>query len=676
MAGAVVGPIAIGLPSVSAAETPAAPSAAAPVRPPSLDELLRSPEVLDTALSPDGTQIAILREQREGEKRVSYVVLTQVSALDAPPRKVILGDYDVEFVEWANDERLLIWLRFTKTDTGQPTGFWYYDTFIKLPVRRIMAVGLDGKGEVVLFNNMARTLKRDFDLATVADFLVNDPRAILMQIWDYTNDCWALHRVDVYTGAATILERGGQMTDFWFMQDGVPVLRYDSNSRATVSIYARPPGEKDWKFIRKFRRNEVKKIVELDVVAATTEPGVLLISHQAEGEQFKTIRKFDLRTLQIGEVVVSKAGRELDSVFTDERKGLVAAAYLDERQAYEFVDPTLAAHFRGLNRFFNDECNVRLFDVNTTHNRFIVKVTGPRDPGSFHFYNKEARSLSALAIQSPWLKEERLAKVETLKLKARDGIGLTAYLTVPLAAGPRPLVVMPHGGPELRDSVDFDLWAQYLAAQGWLVLQPNFRGSGGYGKAFAQAGWRRWGDLMQDDLEDCVAQVMATGRVDRDRVAIMGASYGGYAALMGAVRRPELYRAAVSIAGDSDLMLALSYSRRTDGGDSPSYAYWVKNIGDPKTDADMLRAGSPVLQAARIQAPVLLIHGTEDDIVTVEASRDMAKALKRAGKVHEYMELKGEGHRGWDTEVHKKVLAKSGSFIAAAFSAAPARPST
>lgn len=663
IAGALFAPAALGQSFALGAE-PA--STAAPV-PPTLEELLRPATVRDTALSPDGTQIAALLERREGGKRIAYVILTQVDALDQEPRRVVLGDHDVEQVEWANDERLLIWLSFSKGADGKPTGIWYYDEFLKIPVKRVVAVGLDGQNQVVLFNNQTKALKRDFNLARVVDMLPNDPRAVLMQMWAYGPECWMLHRVDVYTGAATMVERGSAQTDFWFMQDGVPVLRYDSNSRATVTVLARAPGEKDWKLLRKFRRNEIEEIEDFDVVGATAEPGVLLVAHRSEGEDFKSIRSFDLRTLKMGGVVLAKPGKDLDFVFTSENRTVIAAGFTDDRLGYEFPDAALGPHFRGLNTFFKNACNVAFYDVDKSQNRFLLNVTGPRAPGSFYFYNRETRALQNLANKRPWLTPDRLANVEVLKVTTRDGAPITAYLSVPLATGPRPLLVMPHGGPRARDSFDFDLWAQAFAAQGWLVLQPNFRGSDGYGRAFAEAGHRHWGDRMQEDVEDCIAQVMASGRVDPTRVAILGASYGGYAALMGGIRRPELYRCIVAIAADSDLIQSLAFSRRTDGADSDAYAYWKTCIGDPRADEAMLRAASPALRAAEFQAPVLLIHGTEDEIVTPESSRDMAKALKKAGKVHQYLELKGEGHRGWEADTLRTVLDRSIAFITAAF---------
>jgi dipeptidyl aminopeptidase/acylaminoacyl peptidase len=219
----------------------------------------------------------------------------------------------------------------------------------------------------------------------------------------------------------------------------------------------------------------------------------------------------------------------------------------------------------------------------------------------------------------------------------------------------------------LRDTYDYDAFAQVLAAQGWLVLQPNFRGSGGYGKAFADAGRKHWGDQMQEDIEDAVAQVIASGRADPNRIAICGGSYGGYAALMGAVRRPELYKAVVSIAGVSDLMESIAATKTDDGADAPSYFYWLETIGDPAKDRAMMEAASPALHADRISAPVLLIHGVEDTIVPVKQSRIMNGALKSAGKSVQLLELKGAGHRDLQPEEWEIIYKRSVAHIAKAF---------
>ncbi len=241
-------------------------------------------------------------------------------------------------------------------------------------------------------------------------------------------------------------------------------------------------------------------------------------------------------------------------------------------------------------------------------------------------------------------------RATVINYKARDGKELTGYLTAPAAADPKaklPLVLMPHGGPEMRDSLSFNPWVQYLVARGYAVFQPNFRGSAGFGRAFAESGYGEWGRKMQDDLTDAVKTLVDQGPVDPARMCIVGASYGGYAALAGAALTPDLYKCAVSIAGISDLEDFIGWRKRNWGSDSEGYTYWLKAIGDPDKDEARLREVSPLAQAGRIKIPLLLIHGNEDFIVPIAQSKAMKKALDKTGRKTELITLKDEGHSYW-----------------------------
>jgi dipeptidyl aminopeptidase/acylaminoacyl peptidase len=231
---------------------------------------------------------------------------------------------------------------------------------------------------------------------------------------------------------------------------------------------------------------------------------------------------------------------------------------------------------------------------------------------------------------------------------------------------------MPHGGPEARDSYNYNFFVQYLTWRGYAVFQPNFRGSEGSGRSFAAAGYRQWGRLMQDDITDGVQHLVNSGAVDGERMCIVGASYGGYAALAGAALTPDLYKCAVSIAGDSDLIELLNIERREEGRGSWAYAYWRRLIGDPSTDRDALIAVSPAHQAANVRIPVLLIHGEDDTVVAPEQSEIMRRALTRAGRPVQLITIEDAGH-GWSTwrrEDRQRLLEETDRFLAAHIGAA------
>lgn len=635
--------------------------ALAAASPPSLYEILREPAVLDAALSPSGKDIAVLGESLDANQvRTTYLSLLKGDDPAGPSRRLNLGDVDIEQVAWANDQRLLVWVKkeIHVTYSG-PGGSGSNDVI----ARRLLAIGADGSNPVALLSDDKRAFRGNLNLGKVIDFMPGDDDRILMQVADNSRGVWALYRVNVVNGASEFVERGGDNTFGWRSQDGVPIARYDINARGTVvNLSIRAPGEADWSLLRQVRLDE-QGDMDFDIVGNGDAPGQVLIAARLDGDDAAVVRPFDLKTRQFGESVVRRASHDVETVVPDRAGRMIAAAFIEDRVSYEFNDASLKQHHKALEGFFDKTCNVTLQEADTGLNRLLLRVDGPTEPGAWFLYDRAAVSLEPLGAERPWLTAERLARVETLKLTARDGQALTAYLTVPLAAGKRPLVVLAHGGPEARDRYGWDDWAQALAARGWLVLQPNFRGSAGYGQAFMEAGRRRWGDLMQQDIEDCVAAVIQSGRADAGRVAIMGASYGGYAALMGPVLRPDLYKASISIAGVSDLPAMLAWERQEEGPSSPVYDYWKRVIGDPDADAARLVAASPARRAEGLTAPVLLIHGDKDDIVPIAQSKLMRDALKKAGRAPDYLEIKDMGHRNWSPQESQKVLTKAIGFL-------------
>ena len=226
--------------------------------------------------------------------------------------------------------------------------------------------------------------------------------------------------------------------------------------------------------------------------------------------------------------------------------------------------------------------------------------------------------------------------------KARDGQLIRAYGLLPAdyESGKKyPLVVMPHGGPHARDRSTYDEFAQFIATRGYVVIKPNFRGSTGYGKAFEEAGYREWGGLMQDDLTDAVDYLVRQGVADPERICIVGISYGGYAALMGAVKTPDLYQCTVSINGVGHLPRIIGSQIRRAEDDDRAREIMHERIGNPKTDEDLLELNSPTLQADKIRIPVLVIAGGEDNVVPVWQSRSLVKAFERNDVEHRYIEL-------------------------------------
>jgi dipeptidyl aminopeptidase/acylaminoacyl peptidase len=347
--------------------------------------------------------------------------------------------------------------------------------------------------------------------------------------------------------------------------------------------------------------------------------------------------------------------------------GLLGACFVDDVWFCRYFDPQLTRVQQRFEATFADSAIVRFSSFSQDRKRIVITTRGPRNPGAYFLYDAAKDSMNAIGKARPDLPAKELGDMLVVKYPARDGTKIPAYLTMPPGKGDKnlPLVVMPHGGPELRDYVDFDPWAQMLASRGFAVLQPNFRGSGGYGKSFTEAGHRQWGRLMQDDITDGVTALVKDGTADPNRVCIVGASYGGYAALAGGAFTPDLYKCVMSISGVSDVIKMIEEDRYHAGSDSYIYDYWKKWVGDPRSaDAEQMKAISPINHAAKFKAPVLLVHGDQDNNVRSSQSIAMQKALKKAGKQVELV-LVPEGHTFVSIASRKTLLTEMERFVTA-----------
>jgi dipeptidyl aminopeptidase/acylaminoacyl peptidase len=306
-------------------------------------------------------------------------------------------------------------------------------------------------------------------------------------------------------------------------------------------------------------------------------------------------------------------------------------------ESYRTLQKLLDGYFPGL--------VVRLLGSDDGKKIFLVSVSSDRQPPIYNWVNLETRTIGLIKNSAPWIDPKRMQPMNIIKYKTRDGHRLDAYLTMPAGAtkqNPPPLVVLPHGGPWVRDTWGFDGEVQLLASRGYAILQPNYRGSPGYNWMFPSED--QWDFLkMHDDVTDAVKAVISSGLVDRDRVAIMGGSFGGYLALSGVVKEPTLYRCAVTIAGAfdwEDMIRNANYDRFNDS----RYQRLLRKLGDPKKHAAKFDAISPLRHVDQVRVPMFVSHGKDDPVVDVSESRKLISELERHHIPHEYLLVSGEGH--------------------------------
>jgi dipeptidyl aminopeptidase/acylaminoacyl peptidase len=347
-----------------------------------------------------------------------------------------------------------------------------------------------------------------------------------------------------------------------------------------------------------------------------------------------------------GRTIYSHDALDISDVRIDPYTNRVVGAAV-EGESPVWFDEGLAMQQAALDETFPGESQW-IADWSQDRSRFIVRTRHNDRADAFYLYDANAKTVNQLATTYPELANTALAPRLPYTYKARDGVDIPGYLTRPLGVdGPAPLVLLPHRGPMDRDVAGFDWLAHFLASRGYAVLQPNYRGSSGYGRAWEEAGYGGWGiGVMQHDLSDGVAALVAAGIADPERVCIVGASYGGYAALAGATFTPELYRCAVSINGVSDLRNAHTFYKGRRDDRSAAMTLWERSMGveEPGSVREKLNAASPAQHVEAVQAAVLLIHGRDDSVVVIGQSQAMARALRAAGKAVQLVELEGEDH--------------------------------
>jgi dipeptidyl aminopeptidase/acylaminoacyl peptidase len=311
-----------------------------------------------------------------------------------------------------------------------------------------------------------------------------------------------------------------------------------------------------------------------------------------------------------------------------------------------FFDPQLQRDWNRVTESFPGE-QVHLVSFSADRRKLVILVDGPTHGAAFAIVDFDTTNVDWIGYRHPEVKPDEIAEVRPIKYKAADGLVITGYVTLPRGKPAKnlPLVVLPHSSPEARDEPGFDWWAQAIAARGYAVLQPNFRGSAGFGEAFVTAGDGQWGRKMQTDLSDGARYLASEAIIDAKRVCIVGDSYGGYAALAGAAFEPGVYRCAVSVAGPSDLRRYREWQQNYGrANQNEATRSWDRFLGAKSADDPSLDAISPADQADKVTIPVLLIHGKDDTVVPFEQSQIMADALARAGHPATIVTLKNEDH--------------------------------
>lgn len=447
--------------------------------------------------------------------------------------------------------------------------------------------------------------------------------------------------VNTLTGSLTPVVRNlGSVFAWWCDPSGLVRVGLDADKKTLKTKLWHRRSEKDsWSVLNVGDRENAPLPVGFD------ETGENLFVTVEDAHGVAQLRSVDLANGRLGSVIASDPvydisqlnfsprfdGKSLEyPVFREDKNELEGVYYVAEGPKVIWLKDEAAARQAAIDRALPNTLNL-IRGRSSDERRFLILAYSDRDPGSYYIFDAKAGSLTALGARMPWLKAEEMSGMHPISLKARDGLMLHGYLTVPHGMEPKrlPLVVLPHGGPQARDVWGFDPLVQFLASRGYAVLQVNYRGSSGYGEEFFNRVRHQVGAGIENDIEDATRWAIKGGVADPHRIAIVGASYGGYSALFALGKTPDLYRCGISIAGVSDWIALFKEVRESD---SPySYRYWKQQLGDVDVEGERLAVVSPVNFAAQIQKPLLIAHGNEDHTVPVSQGHRLVSALEKAG---------------------------------------------
>ena len=361
------------------------------------------------------------------------------------------------------------------------------------------------------------------------------------------------------------------------------------------------------------------------------------------GRDKTAVVEYDLAARKEIKEIYTNPDYDVDGLgYSPKRKVLEAVYFTSWKSEEHFLDKEAEADYNKMKEKFKGY-EIGIYGNNNEEDKFIVWTGNDKMPSKFYFYDKKNGDTKFLAEGRPWIKEGDMASMKAVKYKSRDGLTIHGYLTLPkgVEAKNLPVVINPHGGPWARDIWGFNNEVQFLANRGYAVLQMNFRGSTGYGKEFWLKGNKQWGKTMQDDISDGVAYLIKEGIADPQRVAIYGASYGGYATLAGITFTPDLYCCAVDYVGVSNMF---TFMKTIPPYWEPYKAMFYEMVGDPVKDSALLAAASPVFFVDKIKVPLFIAQGANDPRVNKAESDQVVEALKKRGIEVEYMVKDDEGH--------------------------------
>lgn len=615
------------------------------------------------ALSPDGMHLVLVVPMDNGAKVVA-IDLAQPKK-PVPVLGVKTDEGDLRSCVWTTDTRIVCQVRFAKEDGNLIVGY-----------SRMFAINADGTGLVQL--SLGTNLRSHYALqdgGRIIDYDIGENPGSVLVTRTFVPDSQTGTRmgtdktglgvelVDTLTLQRRTVE-WPRLKAAEYITDGHGAVRIvgDISSdglgmlRNRRNYFFRAPGSRDWQPLSVVKGSAEGYSAGFDPYAVDSAANVVY-GFDAGADGFQQLHSLSLDGQAIRKVVLSRPDTDVDSLIRIGRdRRVVGASYATDRRTVEYFDPDLKRLIRALNQALPGNPGVFVIDASKDETRLLVLASSDTDPGVLYLYDKKARRLDQVMLVRSPLEGLNLAPKKPMTYQASDGTTVPAYLTLPPGSDGKglPAIVMPHGGPSARDEWGFDWLVQYFAQRGYAVIQPNYRGSAGYGTAwFQKNGFQSWKSAISD-VNDAGRWMVAQGIAHPRKLAAVGWSYGGYASLQGAVVDPDLFKAVVAIAPVTDFA---SVKREAEGFVNADIVAAYVGSGAHIVE------GSPAQNAARIKAPVLLFHGDFDENVRIAQSRLMADMLRKAGGAVTLVEFPGLAHGLESRQARARMLRESDAFL-------------
>jgi dipeptidyl aminopeptidase/acylaminoacyl peptidase len=635
------------LATTAAPDTTAAAPAAA--RPPIAD-FFSNPEFSGALLSPSGKYLAV-RMGRQGQRDALAVITLADNSVKGVGS---FSDADIGRFDWVNDERLV----FTATDRTVGQGDARYapglyaanrdgSKFIQLASRAGKPFITVGGGtaihsrELLPWNTylLGQRNSQDSEYVYVTHRIMDRPGQL-----DHVD----LQRLNTLNGRYTSFGRPGDSVSWLLDNNGEPRLTTTVDKGVSTIYYRDPADEQKWRKLVDYSTYTGGK-GSFSPLAFGPDGTLYVVSHA--GKDKSAVYTFNFATNKISDQpVVVLDGYDFRGKLIFGKNKVLGVRRITDALDTTWLDDGMKAMQAKIDEMLPNTINLLTLPTRPESPWVLVESYSDRSPPRILLYNSDTQKLNLVGGSHPHIDPNHMGQESLVHYKARDGLDIPAWLTLPKGGGKNlPLVVLVHGGPYLRGSIwGWDPEVQFLASRGYAVLQPEFRGSTGFGAKHFRAGWKQWGLKMQDDIADGARWAVAQGTADAGRICIAGASYGGYATLMGLINDPGLYKCGIDWAGVTDINLLYDghWNFTSDLPDAWKQYGMPTLVGDQVKDAEQLKATSPLLQAARIKQPLLLAYGGADMRVPLPHGTKFYQAVKQGNPNVEWIEYEEEGH-GW-----------------------------